>query len=198
MSQLSAQPILFLFSMDPKSEPHKRYRNNLPTHQVVPQPALKTFVCCPFFLTARPFRKIFFTQFNFFASPFDWWNHLPGAFCPQFFPAGLTGDALSFSWSLNRTQKTHMNPLVMAFQRQYASSHELLKTKVIDLRQRPGKIIPVLFPEFRGLALLPILSRLFAGKSSLPVPMPSCPTLWFGNRFEKPNMYMLTLHLRQQ
>ena len=89
----------------------------------------------------------FVTQFTSVVFLSDWKNHPSGDMRPQFFPARLSGDSLSFYRSLTGAQQTNIHRLFHAFRTQYAPNQDVLKGKVKALRQQPGQTIPVFFEK---------------------------------------------------
>ena len=123
-------------------------RNNLSICLLVPQSYLITPVYCQPLLMALLISKTLLpSSLPLFFS--DWDNHPSGDFCPQFFSARLSGDALSFYGSLIRTGQTNMNLLPLLFWTRYAPNQDVHKAKVKGLRQQPGQTICAFFESYK-------------------------------------------------
>ena len=70
----------------------------------------------------------------------------------HFLSARLTGDALTFYWSLATAQKGDYNELTRLFRQQYKTNADVLKAQVKSLRQLPGQDVSDFYRTLRDHA----------------------------------------------
>ena len=92
----------------------------------------------------------FLTQFDAFSTLFNWAALNPDL-RKHFFSVRLTGDALTFYWSLTTAQKGDYDELKRLFRQQYQPNADVFKAQVKSLRQLSGQDMSAFYWTRRDL-----------------------------------------------